>query len=55
MLQFYKSCPLWLTEVYRNEETTYRELKLFENSKLFEDVLQKVSTRLGYVQSMGMS
>lgn len=48
-LRFYKSCPRWLREVYKNNETTYKERRLFVHGKEFQRVIHAVSVKLGFV------
>ncbi|CAL4073625.1 unnamed protein product, partial [Meganyctiphanes norvegica] len=49
ILRFYKACPRWLKEVYKNNETTYKERLLFVESQPFQAVLHAVSARLGFM------
>ncbi|KAK7068393.1 hypothetical protein SK128_007921 [Halocaridina rubra] len=52
ILRFYKSCPRWLKEVYRNNETTYKERRLFTSGKEFQSVVHAVSARLGFLHPL---
>ena len=46
--QFFDFCPVWSEDVEENNET-YREQKLFEQSVHVQDVLIKVNLRLGFI------
>ncbi|XP_045603682.1 multiple inositol polyphosphate phosphatase 1 [Procambarus clarkii] len=52
ILRFYKACPRWLREVYRNSETTYKERTLFTHSEVFQSVAHAVSARLGFMHPL---
>lgn len=52
VLQAYKSCPRWLKEVYKNEETTYKERRLFTQGEIFQSTLHAVSSRLGFMHPL---
>lgn len=52
ILKFYKSCPRWMREVYKNNETTYRERLLFVNEKEFQSVIHAVSAKLGFLHPL---
>lgn len=49
ILRFYKACPRWLREVYKNNETTYKERWLFTETEHFKRMLHAVSARLGFM------
>lgn len=51
ILRFYKACPRWLREVYKNGET-YKERKLFEKTEEFQSVAHAVSARLGFMHPL---
>ncbi|XP_068219996.1 multiple inositol polyphosphate phosphatase 1-like [Palaemon carinicauda] len=50
--QFYKACPRWMREVYKNNETTYKERLLFVKGKEFQSVIHTVSARLGFLHPL---
>ncbi|XP_071513577.1 multiple inositol polyphosphate phosphatase 1-like [Panulirus ornatus] len=52
ILRFYKSCPRWLHEVYKNYETTYKERRLFVQTEEFQNMTHAVSTRLGFMHPL---
>ncbi|XP_069969884.1 multiple inositol polyphosphate phosphatase 1 [Penaeus vannamei] len=52
ILRAYKSCPRWLKEVYKNEETTYKERRLFTQGEIFQSTLHAVSSRLGFMHPL---
>lgn len=51
-MQFYKACPRWLREVYKNNETTYKERWLFTETEHFKRTIHAVSARLGFMHPL---
>ncbi|KAL7632520.1 UNVERIFIED_CONTAM: hypothetical protein RMT77_017137 [Armadillidium vulgare] len=52
VLRFHKACPKWEKEVYRNNETTYRERNLFKQTKIFQDMVERISSLLGFLKPL---
>ncbi|XP_045133296.1 multiple inositol polyphosphate phosphatase 1-like isoform X1 [Portunus trituberculatus] len=52
ILRFYKACPRWLQEVYKNNETTYKERWLFTETEHFKKMVHAVSARLGFMHPL---
>ncbi|KAG0716428.1 Multiple inositol polyphosphate phosphatase 1 [Chionoecetes opilio] len=52
ILKFYKACPRWLREVYKNNETTYKERWLFTETEQFKKTIHAVSARLGFMHPL---
>ncbi|XP_042220335.1 multiple inositol polyphosphate phosphatase 1-like isoform X2 [Homarus americanus] len=52
ILRFYKACPRWLREVYKNNETTYKERRLFVQTEEFQSMAHAVSARLGFMHPL---
>ncbi|KAK3889555.1 hypothetical protein Pcinc_006448 [Petrolisthes cinctipes] len=54
VLRFYKACPRWVKEVYKNKETTYKERQLFVETEDFKNTAHGVSARLGFMHPLSL-